>query len=409
MQAPHTHDAISADDHFDVAVIGGGVIGLSLAWELLRRDARVVLVDRGEIEPGRIDSRSRSDQSSWAAAGILPPSNFDRATDPIDRLRGYSHALWPLWCNQLLDATGIDPGLRRCGGLYLAESRGEAALMAGMIAYWRELNVDCQPISVEQLRSRFPYLRDWIADHAWLNRSADPVAGWWLADEYQVRPPRLLAALARACRNAGGRLIERVTVGDVRQSSDRITLDGLPGVTADQVVLCGGAATGHIAGSLGLETSLVPVRGQMLLLHHDQWTRDEVINVGNQYVLGRGDGHVLIGSCEEEVGFQNGTTDAVIDSLRAFAGRLCPPLRDARELQRWSGLRPMTFDGFPMLGRLPGHRRIHVATGHYRSGIALAPATAVAMADHLQNRTSVLDLQPFQPRQLAHETSPDHD
>ena len=109
----------------------------------------------------------------------------------------------------------------------------------------------------------------------------------------------------------------------------------------------------------------------------------------------RRDGAVLVGSCEEEVGFHRGTTPAMLAEFREFAHRVCPPLKRARELAAWSGLRPLTFDGFPICGKLPDSDSIFVATGHFRSGIHLSPGTATCLADLMAGDQPPIDLQPF--------------
>ena len=395
------NDAASTTGHagglpeYDIAVVGGGVVGLSIAWELLRRGRHVAILDRAPLGQG----------TSWAAAGILPPANFDRATDPIDRLRGYSHTLWPVWCRQLIEATGIAPELDRCGGIYLPETAGEAAAMTGMVGYWRDLGIECQQLNRRQLIERFAWLAPWAESNRWIAEHPD-AAGWWTPDEYQIRPPRLLAALERACRLSGAAVKTPFAAGEILADADGVTVRPsgeaeTAAVRAGQVVMCGGAASGWVDPGMRLQQSIVPIRGQILLLYHEAVRRRMIVNSGNQYLIARGDGHVLVGSSEEEVGFQLGTTEEVISELQAFARRLMPPLKEATERRRWSGLRPMTFDGFPMLGTLPdagGERwygRVHVAAGHYRSGIHLAPGTAVAMADLLSGKATFMGLDAF--------------
>ncbi|MEM1225226.1 MAG: FAD-dependent oxidoreductase [Planctomycetota bacterium] len=397
----------------ELLIIGGGVIGRSIAWECQRRGRQVMVLDRHRLEISDSVSRdptssagaSDGHSTSWAAAGILPPANFDRATDPIDRLRGYSHAMWPLWSQQLESDTGMDIGYRHCGGLYLAQSAGERALMAGMVAYWADLDIECRRCTTKEIVERFDFLAEFARDETGrpgASKASDhSLAAWWTPDELQVRPPRVLAALAMAGRDAGAVFQGQCDVTDIQHGSSKVTVEAnlhngmSTTIHAQDVVLCGGASTGLIDPAVGLRQSLIPVRGQILLLHDPRLQFDGVINLGNQYLVGRGDGHVLVGSCEEEVGFEFGNTDSVISDLRTLAGELCPMLRQAREVRRWSGLRPMTFDGFPMIGTVPEQSRLHVASGHYRSGISLAPATAIAMADHLDRRPSFMSLEPF--------------
>lgn len=403
MTVPGSHSPNrSAPAENDIAVAGGGIIGMSIAWELAGRGHSVTVFERnpgwseGTCLPDFVDTNR---PTSWTAGGIFPPASFELATDPLERFRGYGHQLWPSWAARLQDISGVDVGLIRCGGYYLAETAGEAAAMGGMIAYWDELGIECHSLTQAALRERLPPLGNWIDSNAWMNVQADRSA-WWVPDEYQIRPSRVLKALHAACLHAGVRFIDSCPVTGVDELDHGVRLHTDASrptnhFTAGHVVLAGGAATGLIAPSLRLQHALIPIRGQVLLLHCPQFDAPSVINIGNRYLVCRGDGHVLVGSCEEEAGFQQHTTTHMIEQLRAFAARVCPPLSEAPELRRWAGLRPMTFDGFPMIGRVPASERIHVAAGHYRSGIHFAPATAVAVADELEQQPTFMDLSPF--------------
>lgn len=400
----HASGKVDTSPAIDTAIVGGGVIGLSLAWELARRGRAVTVIERhGLMGPDPVASGASdlAPSTSWAAAGILPPAHFELATDSLDRLRGFSHRIWPDWAARLQETTGIDVGLIACGGYYLAETAGEAAAMIGMTAYWDELDIECRALSSEELRARLPDLASWMDKNPWL-RDHPNSAAWWVPDEYQVRPPRLLKALHAACIATGvtfqiGAPVTHITdspTGSVihheipQGSESRL-------VAARRVVLCGGAATGLIDATVGLQNALIPVRGQVLLLRTDSFRQPLVINMGNRYLVSRGDGYVLVGSCEEEVGFAQHTTAPMIDQLRSFATHVCPSLAKAVEVYRWAGLRPMTFDGFPLLGHVPGRCNLFIASGHYRSGIHFSPATAVAMADLIEQRPSFMDLSPF--------------
>ncbi len=369
------------------AIIGGGVIGLSIAWELAQQGAAVTVYERDKIGQG----------TSWSASGILPAANFDTATDPIDQLRGLSHQQFPDWVATLGAASGIDAGLRKCGGWYLADTNGERAAMLGMAQYWSDLKIGCESVSVSELTAREPALADWAAQQ----RSA---TAWWVPDEYQIRPPRLLQALAKACESRGVQLNENRVVKRSENTDRKIqySVAGEP-IQADAIVVCAGAWTGLISSSPGLPTNLIPIRGQILLLKTDQPLLRSIANFGNRYIVCRDDGYTIVGSCEEEVGFTWGTTDSVIDSLFQFAIEKIPALATADRIRQWSGLRPMTFDGFPMIGRLPDSDNVYIAAGHYRSGIHLSPGTAISIANLILGKTPPLDLEPFRVTKQPYE------
>ena len=368
-----------------VIVIGGGVIGLSLAWELSGRGCEVTIVEKGELGHG----------TTWTAAGILPPATLHHSTDPIDQLRGLAHTLYPTWSERLVAETSVDIGLRRCGGWYLADTPGERAMMLGMTSYWDEMSIECESVSPDQLAKREPALAAWVSRQIASGRTDS--AAWWVPDEFQIRPPRLIQALAKACDQAGVRLLHDHSVIDLRSGADQavVKLDDGTSLVADQVAVCSGAWTGLVAEALQLEKAIIPIRGQILLLKTPEPLLRGIVNMGNRYLIARDDGHTLVGSCEEEAGFNTATDEGMLQTLHEFACDLIPEIRQAKRVSAWSGLRPMTFDGFPMIGRVPGQERIFVAAGHYRSGIHLAPATAVTMSDLMMGIDPAVDLKAF--------------
>lgn len=360
-------------------VIGGGVIGLSIAWNLSKQGCRVLLLERDQV--GRA--------TSWAGAGILPPANLAKATDPMDQLRGFSHELFPQWARELQDLTGIDCGLRRCGGWYLADSPGERAAMLGQTGYWEQLGIECELVSRQELARREPALKDWASRQ-------ERASAWWVPDEYQLRSPWHLKALHQACLRAGVTIEEHTNAQDVRDtgSAAEVLVHG-DWRSADSVVLCSGAWISQVASSLRLDRSVIPIRGQILLLKTAEPVSERVINVGQRYLVCREDGYILVGSCEEEAGFELGTTDSMLRALREFAISLIPSLASAQGTASWSGLRPMTYDGFPMIGRVPDCKNVYVAGGHFRSGLHLSPGTASVITDVMLGRTPPISLEAF--------------
>lgn len=366
-----------------VTIVGAGVIGLSVAWELSRRGMSVRVVERGEI--GR--------ESSWGAAGILPAACRDLATDPIEMFRGLSHSLYPQWADELFRLTGIDPGLRRCGGIYLASSIGEAASLMASREYQRELQIHVESLTREQLVNQEPALSDWA-------NSSRFRAAMLSQDEWQIRPPDLIAALASACVANGVRLDEHVDAELVIQSGHAaVRTAGANGRAehneSEKVVVCGGAWTGLIASRLGLANCVIPIRGQMLMYRFEKPPLRHIVNEGHRYLVPREDGRVLVGSCEEESGFVKATTQEMLEPLREWAESVLPSIAELKPEKVWSALRPGTFDGFPLIGTVPCVSNLTIAAGHYRSGIHLAPATAVAVADQLQQIDNDIDLSAF--------------
>jgi glycine oxidase len=361
-------------------VVGGGVMGLSVAYELGRRGWQVCVVDR----------QSLGKEASWAGAGILPPANAATALHSLDQLRALSNDLHAEWSRRLLAETCIDTGYRRCGGLYLARTGGEAAALAAMAATLDEERIACRRLSSSELMALEPGLEQ-------IASSGELRAAYELPDECQLRNPRHLKALVAACQQLGVELVEDCEVTSLPPQggawSEMRTTRG--GMRADVFVVTSGAWTQRLLAERGIATGIFPMRGQMVLFRCDQPPLRRVLNEGSRYLVPREDGYVLAGSTEEEAGFDKSTTPEAIEELTAFATGLGPAIKKATTEQTWAGLRPASFDGFPYVGRVPGVDNAFVAAGHFRSGLHLSTGTALVLAQLISGQTPQIDLAPF--------------
>lgn len=360
----------------DCAIVGGGVIGLSIAWRLARRGCSVILLDRGQV--GR--------EASWAGAGILPPGPDSHVQHPYDQLRASSAKLHPEWAQCLLEETGIDNGYNCCGGLYFARHPGESAALRG----WRlELNDERIPfneVSAIDLATTEPNID-----------LTDMRFGLSLPGEAQIRNPRHLKALTEAGRRCGVEFRALTDVQAIRRHRDKIvgleTSVGL--IEAKTYCFAAGAWTYPLFKSLNVPLEVVPIRGQMILFNSQQPLTQKILNQGSRYLVPRDDGRLLAGSCEEEAGYEKATTNEMLAQLREFAFSWLPELRNAKEENSWAGLRPGTVDGFPYLDRLGEMDNGFVAAGHFRSGLYLSPATAENMTSWILDGRPQISLEPF--------------
>jgi glycine oxidase len=346
----------------DVLVVGGGVIGCALAAELAARGRDVIVLERAE--PGA--------EASGAAAGMLSPQSEARARDAFFDLALESRRLYPAWVRVLHEETGVDVGYRRTGLLHCdlagvtGESRGE------QIAWQRAAGLDAAALRVDELP------RD-IA-----NRLSPAVsAAAFFPDEGAVDPRRLTRAAWLLAQRRGARVrtgVEalgfRIERGACRGVETR---DGA--ILADAVVDAAGAWAA-LDADLPLSVPVEPVRGQIVELRLSGPPLPTILSCDDVYVVPRADGTVLLGSTVEHVGFRKEVTARAVERLIAAAERLMPEIASARFVTAWSGLRPGTPDGLPILGacRVPG---LFFAAGHFRNGILLAPVTALALADLL--------------------------
>ena len=364
----------------DCLILGGGAIGLSIAYELAGHGLSCQLLERGQL--GR--------ESSWAGAGILPAANLETAIDPIDKLQGLSQRLHQQWARQLKEQTGIDNGYRECGGLYLARGAGEAASLAGMMKLLGEEEIPCEQLEPRQLA-------DLEAQLGPIARSGQLQAVYRVAGESQIRNPDHLSALSDACRKRGVSIQEQVEVSEIAVRGGKVThleADGKKWC-AESFCIASGAWTAQLLKRLGIQNGIFPVRGQIVMFRCPAPPLTHVVNEGSRYLVPREDGRVLVGSSEEEVGFVNETTGRVTGELEKLACGLLPTLREVDGERCWAGLRPGSFDGFPYLGRLPGVDNAYVAAGHFRSGLQLSTGTALIISELIRGVDLSLDPSPF--------------
>ena len=373
----------SKNDNYDVLIVGGGVIGLSLAWELSQHGAKVCVVDRGQLGM----------EASWAGAGMIPPgparsldegAPWQQAT-PFEQLAGLSQQLHQEWHERLLELTGIDNEYRTDGAIHLAFSEDEAQVLDEKAERWRQLGIAFEAIDAVRLTELEPALARQAAKFARV---------YHLPGETQLRNPRHLQAVLAACQMAGVDLRPGVAVHRFAVSKNRlsqaITDDGP--IAAGQFCLAAGSWSGQLAASLGLELPVRPVRGQIVLLKGPSGLIRRTINVGPRYFVPRRDGRLLVGSTQDEVGFLKENTAEGVGELMRFAQSVTPDIAPLPIETCWSGLRPGTADDLPYLGPLPEIKKGWVATGHFRSGLQLSPATAVVMRSLMLRQESPVDV-----------------
>jgi glycine oxidase len=328
--------------------------------------------------------------ASWAGAGILPPCPTSGAVDPLDQLRSLSHTLHARWALELKDLTGIDTGYKRCGGLYIARSAAESATLLAQRSLWDEHGIQAELWTREDVLNEEPGLTALLS-------TLSVKSIWHLPDECQLRNPRHLKALAAACRIRGVELHEHVAIERIEPTSE----DEVVAIAHDRefraarACVCSGAWSRLLLDHMDIPNGIMPIRGQMVLYNTQKSLLRRVVNEGHRYLVARDDGRLLAGSCEEEVGFDVATTDAMLRQLSAWAESILPELQSATIEKTWAGLRPGSFDGLPYIGQVPGRKNVYVASGHYRAGLHLSCATAVLMADLMQEQRPTIDLTPF--------------
>lgn len=343
---------------WDVIVVGGGIIGLSLARELRKQGATVLVVERGE--PGR--------EASYAAGGMLANCG-DETPGVLQPLATASAEMYPEFVHELEDESGISADLRSHGTLLFPAPGRPADRITGTTPLPVPLH-DLEPALTSSGRTAV------------------------LLKERSVCPRALTKAALMATKHRGVDVSSGTTVDSVDVSGGRVVgvTTGKTAYRASAVVNCSGAWAGHIRP---VEVPVRPVKGQMVcyampqkeLLRH-------VVRSPEIYLIPRSDGRLLAGSTVEDAGFDKRTVPETILELRRAAVAMLPALAQARLLEDWAGLRPGTPDNLPILGStsMPGY---FVATGHLRDGILLAPVTARIMTEVINRGSCAYDLAAF--------------
>lgn len=340
----------------DVVVVGGGVVGAAVAFELAREGLSVVLLERGELAA----------EASGAAAGMLLPLGEASGPGPFLALGLRSLALFPDLVREVRERSGIDPEHEVCGALHVASDADAAARM------------------LERTRSLSGFGAEWLdaADLQALEPLLSPriEGAMFVRAEAHVRSPLLVRALAGAAASLGARVATGRPVLGLRREGRRVVgVDTPEGpVAGAAVVLCAGAWSSRLAPEAA---PLEPVRGQIVSLDAPRPGLGAIVSAPDGYLVPKRDGSVVVGATTERVGFDRRVTAEGVAGLLATARSLVPALGACTFRGAWAGLRPATPDGLPVIGEVPGAPGLLVAAGHHRNGVLLAPLTARLVAD----------------------------
>jgi glycine oxidase len=359
----------------DVLIVGGGIIGTLTAVALARRGARAAVIERGD--PCR--------EASWAGAGILSPIYPWQYPDALGHLVNRSLALYPDLVAELLAASGVDPQFRRTGLLMPVFAAAEWAALAPALPWSERFGWAAERLDGREARRVEPCLSEDVAG-----------ALYW-PEVGQIRNQRLARAAEATARALGVAFHtgEEVTGFDRDGDTVRAVRTRSGRFVAGRYLLAAGSWSGALADALDLALPVAPVKGQILLLKAEPGRLTRIVKHDQAYLVPRVDGRVLVGATMEMAGFDRRTTLSALHYLSGALLRMAPGLADAEVERHWMGFRPGTPDGLPYLGRAPGLRNLYVATGHYRNGVILAPATAEALALLLTDGTPPVALDAF--------------
>ena len=364
----------------EVAIIGGGVIGLAVARALALRGVRDLLL---------IERLSLGAEASSAAAGMLAPQAEANRAHEFFYLTCQSRDMYPAFAAALLDETGIDIELETTGTLYLAFTGNDAEELQKRYEWQTKAGLPIEKLNAQAVRELEPAINEDV--HAALKFPLDT----------QVENRRLISALTLANERLGVCMETGTAVTSLKIEHDRVsgveTSRGF--ISAEAVVIAGGAWSSLLgAGDKALpQLRIKPVRGQMLCFQPGLPLARHVIYSPRGYVVPRRDGRLLAGSTSEHAGFEKQVTAAGVQQILAAALEISPRIASLPLTDAWAGLRPRAADTLPVLGPCAEIAGLYYATGHYRNGILLTPITGELIAGAIVDRTFPAALQIFSP------------
>jgi glycine oxidase len=346
-----------------VVVVGAGLIGSAVAWELASRGAGVTVFDAREPGLG----------ATQASAGMLAPFTEVRASGPFEALCVEGLEVYDAFVAKLRRDTDAAFEFTRCGSL-------EIALDDPGLAHLRQ--------ELARVRAWPAAGADWLEGPALASRqpglAAEARGGLLIAAHGRVAPADFTAAMAAAARNAGAQVTAGAPVSRIARGGGGYEVHaGGTTVRADAVVMCAGSWIGRIDAGEPAAPAVRPIRGQVLLLRPRVPVTARILWGPRCYLVPRADCCILVGATVEDVGFDESTTVAGLSALMQAAVELVPALAGASLVEVRAGLRPVTRDELPVIGARAGEPGMIFAAGHYRNGALLAPITARIVADSL--------------------------
>jgi len=362
----------------DVVIIGGGVIGLSIARALALRGAgRICLIERGSL----------GQEASFAAAGMLAPQAEANAQDDFFPLACRSRDLYASFAESLRDETGIDIELDNTGTLYLALTYHDLAEIEKRFAWQTAAGLAVEKLTPSQARELEPCLNPGI-----LGALRFPL-------DVQVENRRLLSALTNSVSKLAVEIITETSVESIKTEKDRISgvQTSRGSISCPTVVVAAGTWSGLLSKTV---LQIEPVRGQMISLDARPQLTHHVIYSPRGYIVPRQDGRLLAGSTSEHAGFAKQVTAGGVSTILANAQEIAPAVANLPIVDMWAGLRPRAPDNLPVLGPCDEIGGLFYATGHYRNGILLAPVTGELIAAAIIDGVVSPLLGPFSPRRF---------
>ena len=361
----------------NVLIIGGGIIALTTARELIKRGIRnITILEKDTVGSG----------ASCAAAGMLASDAESNGVGRFYELCSASNKLFPSLAEDLFTETGVDIELDLTGTLFVAFTDDDEAEVDERFEIQKRAGINVQMLSAEDIRRIEPGISPTVRK------------GVLYGDNGQVENRKLVAALRKYAEINGVVIREHTCAEELL--ADGVNVTGARSEKerfyADRVIIATGAWP-HLIQTVRLicDIDVKPIRGQMIGFEPGRSSFRHVIYSPRGYIVPRADRHIISGSTMEDAGFRPEVTPDGISSMRAAACEIATILENTAMNESWAGLRPFVSDGLPVIGKVPGHENAFAAFGHFRNGILLSPITGHIMADLVTKGSTDIDIEPF--------------
>ncbi len=362
-----------------VLIIGGGVIGLSIARNLSKKGIkRITILERGEV----------GKEASHAAAGMLAPHAEAEKLDDFFNLCSESLSLYPQFSEELFDETGINIELDKSGTLYLAFTENDSIEINKRYDWQKQNGLKVEYLSAQEVRKLEPFV------------SPDVREGLFFPNDWQVENRKLVVALHKFCELNNVEIIENAEVTNL---SKNVAETADKKYDFDIVILANGAWLSLIKTNDFALPDVRPVRGQMISFKTAKRVFSKVIYSPRGYIVPRKNGKIIAGASVEDIGFDNRTSDFEIEKIMENTFEISPSLSNLSVSEKWSGLRPCSPDNLPFLGEISDN--VFIAAAHYRNGILLAPKTAELIAETIVSGTISNYFKTFNPNRFLLKTN----
>ena len=350
------------ENSFDVAIIGGGINGASIAYQLSKIGRKVIIIEKNQL----------ACQASSAAAGMLAAQAELEQDGPLFQMALKSQKMFSDLSCELFEYSGVDIEYVNKGMLKIAESEEIAVEVKKQVTFQRKWDPAIKWLDTKELREMEPSLSPSLA------------GGMYLPNDGHVQPAKLTQAFAKAAVNFGAEIRQNTEVLSFKFENSQvkgvITTNGI--VNCDQVVVATGAWSAKLMRESGIDISVYPVKGECFSVRTEKPIINTTIFSDKRcYLVPKRNGEIYIGATMIENTYDNSVTPKGIARLIERATQLVPQIKDAAWERVWSGIRPQTGDGLPYIGEHPRWKGLFVAAGHFRNGILLSPITGKLVAD----------------------------